>query len=67
MVLCNPTVDFIHLKLYIDKQEVAGRQKGVPDMRNISTMIHLSVQNSYYRFMQVRSAGRIQHFQKLSD
>ena len=35
-------------------------------MRNISSM-NLSVQNSYFRFMQVRYAGRIQHFQKLSD
>jgi len=36
-------------------------------MRNTSTMNHLSVLNSYFRFMQVRYAGRIHHFQTLSD
>ena len=36
-------------------------------MRNTSTMNHLSAQSSYFRFMQVRFAGRIHHSQTLSD
>ena len=35
-------------------------------MRNVSSMNHLSVLNSYFRFMQVRYAGRPHHPQ-LSD
>jgi len=35
-------------------------------MRNVSSMNHLSVLNSYYRFMQVRYAGRTHHPQ-MSD
>jgi hypothetical protein len=66
-ILCIMTVDFIYLKLYIDKQEIAGRLKGVPDMRNVSSMNHVSSQSFFFRFMQVRFAGRIQHSQKLSD
>ena len=30
-------------------------------MRNTSSMNHLSAENSYFRFMKVRYAGRIQH------
>jgi len=36
-------------------------------MRNVSSMNHLSVRNSYFRFMKVRFAGRTHHSQKLSD
>lgn len=36
-------------------------------MRNITSMNHLSVQSSFFRFMKVRFTGRTHHSQKLSD
>lgn len=65
MILWKMTVDFIPLKLYIEKEFKLGQQKGVFDMRHIVLSNSRAMSGSYY-FSKVRFAGRFERVKKLS-
>ena len=55
------TIDFTHLKLYIEKVNTAGMpEKGAAAMR-FDKSFSAMLARPYFRFMKVRYAGHIPH------
>ena len=61
VVLCQLTIDFIPLKLYIEKANTTGMpEKGAAAMRFDKSFTAM-LARPYFRFMKVRYAGHIPH------